>query len=80
MTKYFGTQKWPKNLKGKNKFEYLFILLVGNIVINYRLQIIVKLLFFRFYMECLLPEIVDPLYGRRFEIMDIREPKYIKEA
>lgn len=34
----------------------------------------------RFYMECLLPEIVDPLYGRRFEITDIREPEYIKEA
>jgi len=35
MTKYFGTQKWPKNLKGKNKFKYLLILLVGNnIVIN----------------------------------------------
>jgi len=31
-------------------------------------------------MECLLPEIVDPLYGRRFEITDIREPEYIKEA
>jgi len=31
-------------------------------------------------MKCLLPEIFDPLYGRRFEITDIREPEYIKEA
>lgn len=31
-------------------------------------------------MKCLLPEIVDPLYGKRLEISDIREPDYIKEA
>jgi len=31
-------------------------------------------------MECLLPEIVDPLYGKSFEITDIREPDYKKEA
>lgn len=35
---------------------------------------------YRFYLECLLPEIVDPLYGKRFELADIREPKYILEA
>lgn len=37
-------------------------------------------LYFRFYLECLLPEIVDPLYGKRFELSDIREPEYIQEA
>jgi len=38
------------------------------------------LLYFRFYLECLLPEIVDPLYGKRFELSDIREPEHIQEA
>lgn len=37
-------------------------------------------MYFRFYLECLLPEIVDPLYGKRFELSDIREPEYIQEA
>ncbi|XP_060848449.1 uncharacterized protein LOC132927890 [Rhopalosiphum padi] len=32
-----------------------------------------------FYTECILPEIVDPLYGKRLLISDIREPTYIKE-
>lgn len=34
---------------------------------------------FRFYTQCILPEIVDPLYGKRLLISDIREPTYIKE-
>ncbi|XP_060846473.1 uncharacterized protein LOC132926153, partial [Rhopalosiphum padi] len=33
-----------------------------------------------FYVECLLPEIVDPLYGKRMQIEDIREPARITEA
>lgn len=35
---------------------------------------------FRFYLECLLPEIVDPLYGKRSLVSDIREPAHILEA
>lgn len=31
-------------------------------------------------MDCLLPEIVDPLYGKRMEISDIREPEKIIKA
>ncbi|XP_050066334.1 uncharacterized protein LOC126555452 [Aphis gossypii] len=33
-----------------------------------------------FYLECLLPEIVDPLYGKRMLISDIREPEHILNA
>ncbi|XP_050547217.1 uncharacterized protein LOC126908925 [Daktulosphaira vitifoliae] len=33
-----------------------------------------------FYLECLLPEIVCPLYGKRLELTDIREPEHIQEA
>jgi len=36
-------------------------------------------MFFSFYTECILPEIVDPLYGKRLLISDIREPTHIKE-
>ncbi|XP_060871434.1 uncharacterized protein LOC132945685 [Metopolophium dirhodum] len=34
----------------------------------------------KFYLECILPEIVDPLYGRRLQIADIREPLHILKA
>lgn len=37
-------------------------------------------LFFRFYMDCLLPEIVEPLYGKRLLVSDIREPERIIDA
>jgi len=37
-------------------------------------------IFYRFYLECLLPEIVDPLYGKRMQIEDIREPAHITIA
>lgn len=37
-------------------------------------------IFYRFYLECLLPEIVDSLYGKRMQIDDIREPPHIIEA
>lgn len=37
-------------------------------------------LFFRFYIDCLLPEIVEPLYGKRLLVSDIREPSRIIEA
>lgn len=40
----------------------------------------VMYVFCRFYLECILPEIVDPLYGRRLQISDIREPSHILEA
>ncbi|XP_025407582.1 uncharacterized protein LOC112681553 [Sipha flava] len=30
-----------------------------------------------FYLDCLLPEIACPLYGKRLELTDIREPRYI---
>ncbi|XP_060861867.1 uncharacterized protein LOC132938894 [Metopolophium dirhodum] len=33
-----------------------------------------------FYIECLLPEIIDPLYGKRISISDIRKPKHILNA
>jgi hypothetical protein len=32
---------------------------------------------FRFYLDYLLPEIACPLYGKRLELTDIREPRYI---
>jgi len=35
---------------------------------------------FRFYLDCLLPEIIDPLYGKRLLISDIREPLHILNA
>lgn len=38
------------------------------------------IIFFRFYLECLLPEIIDPLFGKRLLITDIREPIHIEEA
>jgi len=31
-------------------------------------------------LECILPEIVDPLYGRRLQIADIGEPLHILKA
>lgn len=31
-------------------------------------------------MECLLPEIVDPKYGTRKNILDIREGEYVEKA
>lgn len=34
---------------------------------------------FRFYTECLLSEIIDPLYGKRMLVTDIREPTHILE-
>lgn len=36
-------------------------------------------LYFRFYLNCLLPELVDPLYGKRLLISDIRDPDDILE-
>ncbi|CAI6362985.1 unnamed protein product [Macrosiphum euphorbiae] len=33
-----------------------------------------------FYLDCLLPEIIDPLYGKRLLITDIREPLHILNA
>ncbi|XP_025205744.1 uncharacterized protein LOC112602045 [Melanaphis sacchari] len=33
-----------------------------------------------FYLECLLAEIADPLYGKRMQIEDIREPAHITKA
>lgn len=35
---------------------------------------------YRFYLECMLPEIISPLYKLRQQVTDIREPLYIKEA
>ncbi|XP_060875648.1 uncharacterized protein LOC132948948 [Metopolophium dirhodum] len=32
-----------------------------------------------FYLNCLLPELVDPLYGKRLLISDIRDPDDILE-
>ena len=43
-------------------------------------NIIYVFYYFRFYLECLLPEIVDPLYGKRLLISDIREPEHILNA
>lgn len=34
---------------------------------------------FRFYLKCILPEIVNPLYGKRLPISDIRKPCHILE-
>lgn len=36
-------------------------------------------LYFRFYLNCLLPELIDPLYGKRILISDIRDPDDIIE-
>lgn len=36
-------------------------------------------LYFRFYLNCLLPELVDPLDGNRLLISDIRDPDDILE-
>lgn len=59
-----------------SKFKYIYYILgihiLGNIIYYY--------IFFRFYIECLLPEIIDPLYGKRISISDIREPKHILNA
>jgi len=35
---------------------------------------------FRFYRECLLPEIVDPQFGKRLLKSDIREPIHIQKC
>lgn len=35
---------------------------------------------YRFYLECMLPEIVSPLFKLRLQVTDIREPTYIKDA
>jgi len=43
-------------------------------------RLIYSCVFFRFYLECILPEIVEPLYGRRLQISDIREPLRILKA
>lgn len=34
----------------------------------------------RFYMECLLPEILEPQFVRRCDKKDIKDPEYIKKA
>lgn len=34
---------------------------------------------FRFYMKCLLPEIIDPQFPKRMLKSDIREPDHIKK-
>lgn len=34
---------------------------------------------FRFYMECLLPELINPQYCKRILINDIKEPDHIKK-
>jgi len=47
---------------------------------TYMNNILYVFYYFRFYLECLLPEIVDPLYGKRMLISDIREPEHILNA
>jgi len=34
---------------------------------------------FSFYIECLLPELVSPQYGKRLLVDDILDPQYILE-
>jgi hypothetical protein len=41
---------------------------------------IIQFKFRRFYINCLLPELIDPQYGRRLVIGDIKDPPYITEA
>jgi len=43
-----------------------------------RFQIIQSYYFFRFYWECLLPELIDPQFPKRMLKSDIREPVRIK--
>jgi len=40
----------------------------------------IKIMFndYRFYLKCMLPEIVSPMYGIRLELTDIREPIHIQ--
>lgn len=35
---------------------------------------------FRFYYECLLPELINPQYGKRLLKSDIKDPPFIKQA
>lgn len=35
--------------------------------------------YFRFYMECLLPELINPQYCKRLLISDIKEPDHINQ-
>lgn len=37
-------------------------------------------MYFRFYCECILPEIIDPQYGKRMLKSDIIEPDFILKA
>lgn len=48
-----------------------------NLFLNYIL-LNIYIILFRFYLDCLLPEIVDPTYKHRMMVSDIRESNKVE--
>lgn len=63
----FGYKKWLNTQKCK-LFQHKTLIIMIKIINN---------LFFSFYTECILPEIVNPQYGKRLLIDDIKDPPHI---
>jgi len=66
----FGIQKWPVNSNCKYQLFVIYVKYFSYNAYNY----------FRFYTNCILPKIIDPLFGRRLSVEDIRDPPSILEA
>lgn len=77
---FFGKIKWWKHYK-RNILSWYYFDCNNNK--TSKCKYVFKLYnhhFFRFYSECLLPELIDPQFPKRMLKSDIREPDRIKNS